>query len=102
MNTENRIKLEIKKLEKERSETIIFFIGIFAAFISASIPILIKQTGNYLIFIGAWIVLILMLLSIAFIIWRNNIQSRINFLYKELGIPCELTVKEKEVLKSKK
>ncbi len=94
MKKEERIKLEINKLEKERNEHLIYFIGLFAAFISASIPILIKLTGKLQIFVGAWIILIISLLSIVYILWKNKLQKRIDQLYLELGVPYELTKQE--------
>ncbi len=79
MKKEEKIKLEIKKLEKERNELLILFVGIFILFLTTII-----NTANILITLLTGI--------ITFFLWyiytskKGKKQSKINGLYEELGI----------------
>lgn len=84
MKEEEKIKLELGKLEGERGDYLIFTMGILAAFISIAIPLLINARGFPQILIGLLLILVLWAILRIFNLKRKTSQNKINELYNKL------------------
>lgn len=96
MNEEEKIKLEINKLEKEKDNFISLFISMFAGVLGIGVTFLINNKNSSIQAIIAVVsfCVCLRLLQI-FDHFNKNKRERLDKLYKKLGIPVNLEENKK-------
>lgn len=86
MKKEEKVKLEIIKLEKERNEGMIFYLGMLAAYISIIIPVMINSKKETLLITAGIFIVVLIIMSLFYLNWYKKRDDKIDLLYKELKI----------------